>query len=152
MAKKNNLGRQSFFSKILAMVLFILLPIISFLVGMSYQKGITVSDHPNISSEYKGKLPCADCSGIDATLTFFIDRIYLEKNDYIGRNTSFNEWGIWNIVKGKDITQKGTIYELISSDGEKKTYYLEHGKKLTPLDSNLKEISSPFDISLTRVY
>ncbi len=56
MARKNAFNTVTSFSKITALVLFVILPVISFYLGVAYQERL---DRP-FTADYKNSLPKAD--------------------------------------------------------------------------------------------
>ncbi|MCL5073567.1 MAG: copper resistance protein NlpE [Actinobacteria bacterium] len=103
--------------------------------------------HPNIT--YKGITPCADCPGIEETITFYNNKTYADKNVYQERNTSYTNKGTWEIIKGTRLNPDATIYQLTSTNG-KKNYYILDGNKIRPLDPELNEFPSPYNTPLTK--
>lgn len=95
---------------------------------------------------YKGTLPCADCPGIEATLTFFNNGTYSQIYLYEERNTSFEEKGTWLKIPWKKDTKK-TVYQLTSSTGVK-TYYLISDDAIISLDSGMNELPPPYNAPL----
>jgi uncharacterized lipoprotein NlpE involved in copper resistance len=58
---------------------------------------------------YTGTLPCADCQGIETSLTLKKDKTYLLKTKYIGKSDAFNEKSgtfTWNTA-GSTVMLKG---------------------------------------------
>jgi len=51
----------------------------------------------NPSGKYVGITPCADCPGIKTTIYFKDDSIFIETLEYLDRETSFSDTGIWKI-------------------------------------------------------
>ncbi len=103
-----------------------------------------------ISAVYTAKLPCADCSQINATLTMSTDNTYKETDEYVGRNVTFTETGIWEQKTGTPKDPNVTVYEFApSGNGTVRDYVIE-ANKILPLDSNGEPISSPFDLSYTK--
>ncbi len=103
----------------------------------------------NSPSTYIGRLPCADCPGIDATLTLFGDTSYTQQYVYINKGTIFDEKGIWTVIKGTPGKPNATGYQLTSTDGTK-SYYILQGRQLSPLDSDLNEIPAPYNAPLIK--
>ena len=107
--------------------------------------------YSSIGTTYKGRLPCADCPGIDTTLTLYINNTYSEKNIYEGRNSSYEEVGRWNKIKSSTKDPQSSYLELLPPGKGGKRYYRLQNDKLLPLDGNLGSINSPFDMSLTKI-
>jgi len=53
----------------------------------------------DIAGVYEGILPCADCEGIRTELVLNENGNYLMKMTYLGRNTTFEENGKWEVKK-----------------------------------------------------
>jgi len=49
------------------------------------------------SGTFSGITPCADCPGIEMTVHFKPDSIFIETLEYLERNTSFSDTGTWRI-------------------------------------------------------
>lgn len=100
----------------------------------------------NFAGVFSGTLPCADCPGIDTTLTLKADGSYLLHSVYQERSASFDEEGVWQVEqsdrsirlqpKGTDDATSG--YQIISKD------------ELKMLDSEGKPIDTPLNYSLHR--
>src|SRR5690242_17970580 len=89
---------------------------IIFLVSLSVLLHLSCSNNPNASSvttanetvaldsskafsgTFSGITPCADCPGIKMTVHFKPDSIFIEKLEYLERNTSFSDTGTWRIA------------------------------------------------------
>ena len=142
--------------KKIILILFVLLLIIYFLFTFTPLKQyVSIPQIPQLpftitQTIYSGKLPCADCSGIDATLTMSSNNTYTQVYVYEGKNTSFTEKGTWKEIKGTPKDPGALVYQLIPEGTGNKTYYAVDGNQLKPLDDTMKEISSPFNLNLTR--
>ena len=51
----------------------------------------------NPSGAYVGITPCADCPGIKTTIYFKDDSVFIENLEYLDRETSFSDTGVWKI-------------------------------------------------------
>lgn len=51
----------------------------------------------NPSGKYVGITPCADCPGIKTTIYFKHDSIFIENLEYLDREASFSDTGVWKI-------------------------------------------------------
>ena len=101
---------------------------------------------------YEGRLPCADCEGIDAVLTLNPDETYTMSNTYLGRDVKpYIEKGKWNTLRGDGTDPNATVYQL-TPDGEGTSVqnYLVSGNELKQLDQDLKPIEAPFNTSLMK--
>lgn len=104
-----------------------------------------------ISAEYMGKLPCADCEGIDAVLTIYTDQTYKMSNTYLGRDVApYVEEGTVTTLKGDATDPNATVYQLKANQGSSAQNYLVSGNELQQLDQDLKPIDAPFNTSLTK--
>lgn len=96
-----------------------------------------------VEAVYSGTIPCADCPGIDETITFYSDKTYTDLNVYQERNVNYTGKGTWSLNKD--------IYQLINSESSQSSYYQIQGNKIVPLDPDTKKpIPSPLNLSLTK--
>lgn len=126
------------------LILIAVVLIIGFvIIQRSPYKNDVPSVNPKIEDIYAGTIPCADCPGIDETITFYTDKTYVDENVYQERDTSYINKGIWSL--------NGTTYQLTNSESKNSSYYQVQGDKIVPLDPDTKKpISSPLNISLTK--
>lgn len=135
----------------------------------SYTLNVTVAEQGSPSvvpkgsllGTYAGKLPCADCSGILTTISFYalgpnqyIDTYYVSTSKYLdapGGNVINIEAGEWTLNRGSAADPNATVYCMYSSDAESRTNYQLRGNTLIALDSASKVIRSPFNLSLTKM-
>ncbi len=110
-----------------------------------------------LSVSFTGKLPCADCEGIQEELTFTktsVDAtsgIYFLKDTYLGKSTKpFESDGKWTTVKGSAGNPDATLYQTTDKSGAISYYLLVDDKTIKQLDADKKEIESPFNMTLTR--
>ncbi len=102
---------------------------------------------------YEGRLPCADCEGIDTILTLYNDETYTMSSTYLGREVEpYIENGKWTTLRGDATNPDATVYQLYSeADGSTTDQnYLVVGNELQQLDQDLRPIESPFNTSLTK--
>jgi uncharacterized lipoprotein NlpE involved in copper resistance len=97
---------------------------------------------------YKGTLPCADCSGIEETLTLAgtdsTSGTYILEDIYQGKSTPpFRTQGTWTIYNNN--------IKLTPNDKSQLSYFkiLDNGD-LQMIDPDMKEIDSPFNQILIR--
>jgi len=64
----------------------------------------------NPSGNYVGITPCADCPGIKTTIYFKDDSIFIENLEYLDREASFSDTGVWKI-DNKIITVSFTSHQ-----------------------------------------
>lgn len=92
------------------------------------------------AEEYVGRLPCADCEGIDVSLQLNKnDNSYIMNSVYKGSrvdssNNSFKDTGTWN-MHGVDT--------LILSTGNRSVKYIKTDSTLTQLDGDGNMITGP---------
>lgn len=125
------------------LILIVVLMVVgAFVIQKSPFKNLVPKSQVGVEAVYAGSLPCADCPGIDETLTLYTDKTYSDKNAYQERNT-FTDTGVW--------TLKDNIYQLTDSQNQNKKYYQINGNKIDPLNPDTMEvISAPFNLSLTK--
>lgn len=101
---------------------------------------------------YKGTLPCADCPGLDTTITLNPDHTYEMTEIYQDRNEDnpFVSKGDWTLETGTPQDPNAQVYALTDQNGTT-SYYLLDGNEITSLDSDKNPIDSPFNMSLTQV-
>jgi uncharacterized lipoprotein NlpE involved in copper resistance len=94
----------------------------------------TKSSMKNLVGTFSGLIPCADCPGIEVTLSFNPDSSFFESMIYQERNSSFKDSGQWfrdgKILKVNE--QATSRYFLIKSDST-----------ISWLDGDKKEIEGP---------
>ena len=109
---------------------------------------------------YCGMLPCADCQGIDTTLTLyakspqeFVNTSYLLQQTYRGTrdgDRTFAERGTWKLLKASAADPNATILQLRSDRGEIQNFVRISNDELKLLDRERRDIASPFNLSLKR--
>ncbi|HEX6772091.1 MAG TPA: protease inhibitor I42 family protein [Acidobacteriaceae bacterium] len=106
---------------------------------------------------YSGKLPCADCSGIQTSIALYAENsaqspigYYVRTSEYLGRPTIFIEAGHLQLQRGTPDDPNQTIYSLKSNTSDHLESYLLQGDMLVPLDTEGKPIQAPFNLSLKR--
>jgi uncharacterized lipoprotein NlpE involved in copper resistance len=88
----------------------------------------------SISGAYDGVTPCADCPGIETTVLFKPDYVFVETLKYKERNTSFADTGRWSISH-KIITVS------FSKQGNERFFLIKNDSSVAILDANKKEIN-----------
>ena len=97
-----------------------------------------------VPATYRGRLPCADCAAIDATLTFVNAHEYAQRYVYIGRRgSSFVENGTWSF------NPTSRTVTLRPAKGSPQ-YLRLRGTVLTQLDANGDPIESNLSYDLHR--
>ncbi|OHT24415.1 envelope stress response activation lipoprotein NlpE [Providencia stuartii] len=110
----------------------------------------TIAKQPNVTyidRAYTGTLPCADCSGIEATLLVNQDGTYVEQLVYLDTrdgNQTFYETGSW----AKD----GEKLRMTNANGER-SYFLPSAddKSMILLDQEGNKIESQLNYTLNQV-
>ena len=76
------------------------------------------------AGSFSGTIPCADCPGIELTITLKGDGSYTSRNVYQERDTSFDSSGTWTVEEaGKRIRldpnskdEQDRVFEVVSDD------------------------------------
>lgn len=102
----------------------------------------------NITGIYKGELPCADCPGIEETLTLAGTEpekgTYIMENVYKEKSTApFRSQGTWEKISDS------TIKLTDSKNPEPNYFQITTGSDLIMLNSKMQKIDSPFNQTLT---
>lgn len=120
------------------------------------QQQLTIIDPSSMAGSYEGRLPCADCEGIDQVLTLNTDGSYESQMTYLGKSTKpFVENGKWSVLGNLDVKKpdgssfKGTVVTLNAGTDNAQNYLLNQNE-LKQLDRYLNEIDSPFNQTLTK--
>lgn len=111
------------------------------------QSGAKNTSTVPVDQVYTGVLPCADCSGIEATLLVNQDGSYVEQLIYLGTkdgNTGFHEAGKWSV--------EGNKLRTTNPKGEN-TFFAkaDNGESVTLLDLEGNPIETELNYSLNRV-
>jgi hypothetical protein len=122
------------------------------------QDSATAKSPMQLVAQYRGVLPCADCPGIDTTLSLLanspndLDHTrYVLKSSYQERNNTFTETGTWTIVHGTPDHPGATVYQLKPKDGGQPTNFLRiSDNEILQLDSERRRIDSKLNFSLKR--
>ena len=106
-------------------------------------------------AQYRGVLPCADCPGIDTTLSLLANSPshtrYVLKSSYLERNNTFTETGTWTIVHGTPDNPDATVYQLKPKNGGQPTNFLRvSDNEILQLDSERRRIDSKLNFSLKK--
>ncbi len=122
-------------------------------------KPIPVPASQNLSTTFSGKFPCADCPGLDITITFnrsnpnATSGTYIEKDLYEQRNNNQPQTtvGQWMLETGTPATPSAQVYVLNPSANGQPTYYqVIDENTLQLLDSDKNAVNSPFNSQLTK--
>lgn len=91
------------------------------------------------SGNYRGVIPCADCEGIETTVSLYKDMHFQVRSIYLGRAVKPR------VVKGKfSWASNGNSIMLTDSTGHDYAKYKVEENALVQLDMNGKAISGPF--------
>src|SRR5580704_9500117 len=106
-------------------------------------------------AQYRGVLPCADCPGIDTTLSLLADSPthtrYVLKSSYQERNNTLTETGTWTIVHGTPDNPDATVYQLKPKNGGQPTNFLRvSDNEVLQLDSERRRMDSKLNFSLKK--
>lgn len=88
----------------------------------------------NFSGKYSNVIPCADCPGIETTVSFNADSTFIENMKYLERNSSFSDTGRWRIAN-KIIT-----VSFPSKSSKQRFYRIKSDSVIAILDADKKEI------------
>jgi len=91
----------------------------------------------NFSGTFSGLIPCADCPGIEITLSFNPDSSFTESMIYQERSSSFKDSGQW-IIDGKIIKVRYNNKETFS-----RYFLIKSDSTIAWLDGDRKEIEGP---------
>ena len=107
-----------------------------------------------VPGTYTGMLPCADCTGIDTTITFNQDRSYSMENTYMGTpsgNQTYTQTGRYEITTGTPFDAGATV---IIVDPDRPTtrtnYWVEDTTQIQQLDMDKNKIPEPPNMTLTK--
>jgi hypothetical protein len=113
--------------------------------------------------EYKGTLPCADCSGLETVLRLYAKgkfdttyAFYVRTQTYRGAphgDVTYSDRGDWAVLRGDATDENATVYQL-NPDNENSSESLllkENGNALVQLDRDQKPIDSKVNLTLRRV-
>jgi predicted secreted protein len=125
-------------------------------VGSQAASPVSIAGSTSLGT-FSGKLPCADCSGIQTSIAFFAEDLsqspvgyYVRTSDYLGKPTVFIDSGHLLVQKGTPDDPNHTVYSLKSNTSEHIENYLLQGDTLIPLGDDGKPIQAPFNLSLKR--
>jgi uncharacterized lipoprotein NlpE involved in copper resistance len=113
--------------------------------------------HGKLLATYHGVLPCADCLGMDTTVKLFgadaeaTHGVYMTKNTYQERNSSYTETGTWTLEKGTPDDASASVYVLKNKTGNGVTNFLSVGDdEIKQLDNNRKPFTGTVNFTLKR--
>jgi len=107
------------------------------IIGLYIQSSVIV---------YTGKLPCADCDGVQTTLTLQGNQTYELHSLYIDKGDPFTEKGTWR----KEEKNKMEVYALTSQSHVMAYYKISDNSTITLLNMHANPIKSPFNMTLKK--
>lgn len=137
-------------------VAVIVIAIIVILTGIFLKANNWKKSPTTFVKTYSGTLPCADCSGLQTTLTLIRQNAQATKGAYVlhelyegkGMQPLISE-GEWEISNGTPQDPKGKLLTLKPLNSNDVTYYLLDAAGLHLLDQTKHTINSPFNETLT---
>jgi copper homeostasis protein (lipoprotein) len=122
------------------------------------QDSATAKSPMQLVAQYRGVLPCADCPGIDTTLSLLanspndLDHTrYVLKSSYQERSNTYTGTGTWTIVHGTPDNPAATVYQLKPKNGGQPTNFLRvSDNEILQLDSERRRIDSKLNFSLKK--
>lgn len=110
------------------------------------------TDQITSTQVFQGILPCADCSGLNTSLTLNPDNTYSLSEIYQGKNDDepFITTGTWQNETGTPQNPNQEVLALTTSNGNVSYYAWTNEFTLTSLDQDKNPIDAPFNLSLTR--
>lgn len=118
----------------------------------------TPSVTQDLSTTYVGKLPCADCEGIEEELILTRKDVnssegtYILKDTYLGKDAApIETTGKWTTDRGSASDPNAVVYVLNYDKPDEISYFLRVDENIVRmLDRNKAEIDSPFNQTLTK--
>lgn len=100
---------------------------------------------------YTGTTPCADCPGIDVKLSLKDSNKYKMTSTYQERNVEpLVEKGAW-VEETKDVPgNPGATVLTLTSDDNKKTYFLVTQNGISQLNENMQAVTNPYALNLEK--
>jgi copper homeostasis protein (lipoprotein) len=120
------------------------------------------SPENNSITVYEGTLPCADCKGIQTTLTLFQNKLknqcsYKLHEVYLGQNSdkTFDTYGKWVALKGTQEDPTAIVYQLSvqnedPEDSDVINYLVVDKNTIKMIDSDMNVYESKENYTLTR--
>ena len=111
---------------------------------------------------FEGTLPCADCNGIETTLTLYHNKIknqstYKLREVYLYQNNdkTFDTYGNWNALKGTQQDPNAIVYQLAvqnedPEDPDVINYLVVDKNTLMLIDDEMKEFETKASYTLTK--
>ncbi|OGD63749.1 hypothetical protein A2160_03680 [Candidatus Beckwithbacteria bacterium RBG_13_42_9] len=160
MKAKNNRVQIPSLYEVFAILLFVAFPFIGFYLGIRYQQEIyrfLIPPKDPVITVYSGKLACADCSGIEETITLsqgsqdIVGGTYTLKDVYLGKNISpYLSSGTWVTTQGTFNNPKAKVIKLNPKNSKPIYLLIVNDDTLKILDNNKREINSSSNQTLTK--
>lgn len=111
---------------------------------------------------FTGMLPCADCEGIETTVTLKEnkekdERTYTLKEVYLGqgRDKAFETTGKWTIIKGTPSDPNAIVYQLAvdnddPEDSDVVNYLVVDNNTIKLIDDEMNEFDSKLNYTLNK--
>lgn len=115
----------------------------------------------DLPGTYVGKMPCADCSGIDCSLTLQCDSQcahgrYMRIDKYL--NTKNGDQankikGKWSLIPQYNAAEHGSFFITLYTNDTLKAgiYEVKKDGNLLPVDNDLHKIEAPMDMTLKKL-
>jgi len=121
----------------IALIVITCLFIVALFFSCNTSKYIADELKQKAASDWKGKIPCADCEGISYTLSLMSNGLFTERFVYLGKNTApFSASGTWKI-------NRDSVINLHYNEGNKR-YLLFTDNYLELMDGQGTKIISSF--------
>ena len=116
----------------------------------------------NSTTVFEGTLPCADCNGIQTTLTLYQNKsknqyTYRLHEVYLGQNNdkTFDTYGKWIALKGTQEDPKAIVYQLSiqnedPEDSDVVNYLVINKNSIKLIDDEMNEFESKANYTLTK--
>jgi putative hemolysin len=138
------------------LVLWLCLSIGSFAQSLA-QSSVGQPDPSLLLGTFRGKLPCADCIGLEMQLTLVkksegaTDGTYILKETYLGKAGPFISSGSWTTLRGNARDPDAIIYELNPDKPKEARFFLRVTEdSIKMVDRQKNDIPSPFDLMLRK--
>ncbi len=115
----------------------------------------------DLPGTYIGKMPCADCSGIETTLTLQCDSLcrggrYMRIDKYLNTKNgdqSNKIKGRWGLVDQNNLTEHSIVFIALYVEDTAKVgvYELKKDGNLLPVDKDMHKIEAKMDITLKKL-
>ncbi len=122
----------------------------------------TATNENSALGVFTGILPCADCEGIETTITLKEnkeknERTYTLKEVYLGQGSDkpFETTGMWTIIKGTPSDPNAIVYQLAvenddPEDSDVVNYLVVNNTTIKHIDDEMNEFDSKLNYTLTK--